>query len=230
MPEKELTYDPTYMALLDGTYDPITEEFDPDADFNRPAPPIEDGWYYGKVTNAGVYVEGNLVPFRESQWKNETRKYHEVGVKAEIVSVDPLYNGRHVYTNMPLRTKPDPERNNASGISAAYKALAGEPIKGLPGVGHVKQFLDILAQEPMAKFRVQNVLRAVEAEKAARDAGEKGPKAVYGQRQIMALKGGTDARGKFTGAADHPVTGNRCVSRAYLVEFKAKDSDQVVKE
>lgn len=231
MAEKELIFDPDYMALLDGTdEEPIQEDFDPDAEFNRPPAPIEDGWYYGKATNAGVYVDGKLVPFRESQWKNETRKYHEVGVKCEIVSADPIYSGKHVYTNMPLRTKPDPDRGNASGISAAYKAMAGEPIKGLPGAGHAKQFVELLQTEPMVKFRVQNVLRDIDAEKAAREAGEKAPKAVYGQKKIMGLKGGINAQGKFSGAADHPETGNRCVSRAYLVEFKSKDSDQAVKE
>ena len=235
---KEIVYDPTYMALLDGDDAPITDDFDPDADYNRPMPPIEDGWYYGKVTNAGVYVDGNLVPFRESQWKNESRKYHEVGVKAEIVSIDPLYSNKHVYTDMPLRTKPDPDRNNASGISGAYRALAGTPITGVPGVGHVKQFIELLSTEPMAKFRVQNVLRDRDEEKliyegkkaGTVDAGKKNPKAVYGQKKIMALKGGVDSKGKFTGAADHPETGTRCAARAYLVEFAAKDSDKPVKE
>ncbi len=45
----------------------------------------------------------------------------------------------------------------------------------------------------------------------------------------MTLKGGTNAQGKFTGAADHPTTGTRCVARAMIQEFKAKDSEQETK-
>jgi hypothetical protein len=225
---KEIEYSSDYMALLDAPVDdaaPI-EDFDADADYARPAPPIEDGYYFANIKNAGVFVDGKLLPYRESQWSNETRKYHEVGVVAEIIKPeDPIAHGKHVYTNMPLRTKPDPERGNASGISAAYKALAGEPIAGMPGPAHARQFVELLRTEPQAWVQVQNVLRDVDAEKEARAAGQKGPKAVYGQKKIMALKGGTNAQGKFTGAADHPVTGNRCVARPYIAAFKPRDFD-----
>src|ERR1700750_132106 len=134
MAEKELVFDPTYMDLLDGTGDDIDVEFDPDAEYNRPAPPIHDGWYFGTFSNAGVYQKGGTapVPFRVSRWKNEQKDHFEVAVKAEIQKVeDPLVNGKHVYTDMALRTAPDPDRNNASGISSAYKAMSGEAIKGM---------------------------------------------------------------------------------------------------
>jgi hypothetical protein len=77
---------------------------------------------------------------------------------------------------------------------------------------------------------VQNVLKDKDAEKAAYEAGEKGPKAVYGEKKIMTLPGGSDSRGIFTGAADHPETGNRCAARAYIVEFKPKDFEPPVKK
>lgn len=229
---KELTFDPTYMELLEGVGEPLVEDFDPDADFNRPAPPIEDGWYYGKALNAGVYdTEGKLVPFKISRWSNEQKDHYQIGVKVELVSADPLVNGKHVYTPGPshLRTAPDPDRGNASGVSAAYKAMAGEAIKGLSEKEHAKQLVELLQTEPMVKVRVQNVLADRDAEKAARDAGQPKVKPVYGQRKIMGLKGGTNAQGKFSGAADHPTTGTRCVSRAMIQEFKAKDSEQEVK-
>lgn len=232
MAEKELTFDPTYMELLEGTGEQITEDFDPDADHNRPAPPIEDGWYYGKAMNSGVYnAEGQLVPFKVSKWSNETKDHYMIGVKVEIVSADPLVNGKHVYTPGPghLRTVPDPDRNNSSAVSAAYRAMAGEPIKGMSEKEHAKQLVELLQTEPMVKVRVQNVLADRDAEKAAREAGEAKVKPVYGQKKIMLLKGGTNAQGKFTGAADHPTTGTRCASRAMIQEFKAKDSEQEVK-
>lgn len=228
---KEILYDPTLMELLDGTNDDIDTAFDPDAEYNRPAPPIHDGWYYGTFSNAGVYTKGATQPspFRVTRWKNEQKDHFEVAVKAEIHDLnDALVNGKHVYTDMALRTAPDPDRNNASGISSAYKALSGEPIKGMSESGHAKQFVELLQTQPQGWFRVQNVLRDKDVEKAiyeGKQAGtiptdKKNPKAVYGEKKIMTLPGGADSRGVFTGAADHPETKNRCAARPYIVEFK----------
>lgn len=237
---KEILYDPTLMELLDGTGDDIEGDFDPDAEYNRPAPPIHDGWYFGTFSNAGVYTKGATQPspFRVSKWKNETKEHFEVAVKAQINKPeDALVHEKHVYTDMALRTKPDPDRNNASGISAAYKALSGEAIKGMGEAAHAKQFVELLQTQPQGWFRVQNVLRDKDEEKAIYDGKQAGkipqdkknPKTIYGERKIMGLKGGTNAQGTFSGAADHPETGNRCVSRAYIVEFKPKDFEPPTK-
>jgi len=240
MPAQEITFDDSYMELLDApvTPDGTEEAFDADAEYNRPAPPIPDGWYFGTVYNAGVKVKNEdgslkdgLFPFRESKWKNDSKPYHEVAVKAQINKPeDTLVHEKYVWTGMPLRTKPDPDRGNASGISAAYKALAGEPIKGMPGPQHAKQFVELLLTEPQGWFRVQNVLRDQDAEKAAAEAGEKRPKAVYGMNKIMGLPGGKNSQGHFSGAADHPETGNRCAARAQIVEFKPRDFEPPVKK
>ncbi len=219
----DITYDDAYLQSLEAIDQPDTAaEFDPDAEYNRPAPPIHDGWYLMTFANAGVYNEGNKVPFRSAQWKNESRPHFEIAVVGVIAKPeDSLVDGKHVYTDMPLTTTPDPERNNASAVSAAFRALTGKPIAGLPGLGHVKQLDEVLRSGNVTGWgRVQNVLRDRDAEKAAGLAGEKRPKAVYGQKKISALPGGTDSAGKFTGAADHPETGVRCVSKAVLVEFK----------
>lgn len=235
MPEaKQILYDPTLMELLDGTNDDIEGDFDPDADYNRPAPPIHDGWYFGTFSNAGIYKKGDTQPspFRVSKWKNENKEHFEIAVKAQINKPeDPLVHEKHVYTDMALRTKPDPDRGNASGVGAAYRAMAGESIKGMGEAAHAKQLVELLQTQPQGWFRVQNVLRDKDREKEIYEgklngsvpADKKNPKAIYGERKIMALKGGTDSFGKFTGAADHPETGVRCAARAYLVEFKPKD-------
>lgn len=223
MPQKEIVYSEEEMMMLETAGAAIDEGFDPDAEYNRPSPPIEDGWYFGKVSNAGIYKKGADAPspFRTSKWKNEQVEHFEIAVKGEIVAPDkPLVDGKHVYTDMPLRSKVDPDRGNTSGIAAAFRALAGEPIKGVNEGSHAKQLVELLKTEPTGWFRVQNVLQDRDAEKAAYEAGAKGPKRVYGQKKIAALKGGSDSQGKFTGAADHPETGTRCVSRAFIQEFK----------
>lgn len=227
---KPIIYDDAYLQSLEALDEQdATTEFDPDAEYNRPAPPIEDGWYQMKFSNGGVYSDGNKVPYRSAKWKNESKPHFEIAVRGEIIAPDsPLVNEKHVWTGMPLTNKPDPDRNNASGVSAAYRALTGKPIAGLPGLQHVKQLDEVLKGEPIAWARVQNVLSDRDAEKAALEAGidrksSEFPKAVSGQTRIMALKGGKDSQGRFTGAADHPKTGNRCVSRAQIVEFKPAD-------
>jgi hypothetical protein len=230
---QEITYDESYLSALEAEDAPdTTDTFDPDADYNRPAPPIEDGWYQAVLSNAGVFADNKRVPYRSAQWRNQTRPHFEIAVKGEIQKPeDTLVDKRFVFTGMPLTTTPDPERHNASAVGAAFKAITGKPIAGLPGLSHVKQLDEALQSTPLAWVRIQNVLQDDEAAKAYRErekadtliAGEEKVKAVYGQKKIAALPGGTDAVGKFTGAADHPVTGTRCASRPQIVEFKPAD-------
>lgn len=233
---QEIVFDPAYMELLEAPVQEGSEPeaFDADADYNRPAPPIKDGWYWATIRNAGVRVNDKIMPYRESQWSNETRKYHEVAVKAELHKTeDPIADGKTVFQAMPLRTKPDPDRGNASSMSAAYKALAGHSIAGLPGGGHAKQMVDLLQTEPQCWIKVQNILRDQDADKAyserkkagTLEPGEKRPKTIYSEKNIMALEGGKDSQGHYTGVGVHPETGERCVARAYIVEFKPKDFD-----
>lgn len=234
---KPIIYDDAYLQSLEALDTPdATVEFDPDAEYNRPAPPVEDGWYQMKFSNAGVYSDGNKVPYRSAQWKNEHKPHFEVAIMGEIIDPNnPLVNTKHVYTGMPLTTTPDPDRGNASGVGAAFRALTGKPIAGLPGLQHVKQLDEALKSEPIAWARVTNVLSDRDAEKAALDAGidrksSEFPKPVTGQKKIMALDGGTNAQGKFSGAADHPVSKTRCVSRAQIVEFKGADFTPPIKK
>lgn len=230
---KPIIYDDEYLQSLEALDTPdASVEFDPDADYNRPAPPIEDGWHMMDFSNAGVYSDGNKVPYRSAKWKNEHKPHFEIAIMGTIIDPNnPLIDQKHVYTGMPLTTTPDPDRGNASAVGAAFRALTGKPIAGLPGLNHCKQLDEVLKGNPRGWGRVQNQLHDTDAEKAFSEAqkagtaedGAKRPKSVNGQKRIMALPGGTNAQGKFSGAADHPETGNRCVSKAVLVEFKPAD-------
>lgn len=222
MPEnREVIYDDNYG--LDIEDQPIAEEFDPDASYNRPAPPIEDGLYDAKVSNFGFTIDGVVRPWRVASWK-DGRKPFEVALKAQIIAPDkPLVDGRMVWTDMPFNTLVDPERHT-SQVLAAIKAISGKPGAGVSPKGHVEQLVELLKSEPICKIYVQNVLHDRDAEKAAQDAGEKRPKAVKGQRKIMALPGGKDEKGKFTGAADHPITKVRCATKATLLSIRPKET------
>lgn len=225
MPQ-EITYDQAYLDSLEALDQPdATVEFDADADYARPAPPIEDGWYFMTFSNGGVYVDGAKVPYRSAQWKNEFKPHFEIAVVGSIIKPeDSLVNEKHVYTGMPLTTTPDPDRNNASGVSAAFRALTGKPIAGLPGLKHVQQLDEVLKGNPTGWGRVQNILQLDKDGTEAYQAEHgKRAKAVYGQKKIMALPGGTNSQGKFSGAADHPANGVRYAAKATLVEFKPAD-------
>ena len=237
----ELTYDDEYLQSLEAGDVPDQEStFDPDADYNRPAPPIPDGTYLMKFSNGGVFHESKRVPYKSAQWKNETRPHFELAIKGTIIAPDsPKIDGKFVFTGFPLTTKPDPEKNNQSGVGGAFRALTGKPIAGLPGVGHVKQLDEVLKGEPIGFARVQNILRDQDAEKefgvtgavvlAATDATgnhlklDKRPKTIYGQKKIQVLPGGQNSQGEFTGAADHPETGVRCAARAEISSFMPHD-------
>jgi hypothetical protein len=220
----ELTYDDSYLESLESQDVEIEGEFDPDADYNRPAPPVPDGVYQMTFENGGVFHEGERVPYRAAQWKNETRPHFELAIKGTIIAPDnPKIDGKFVFTGFPLTTKPDVDRNNQSAVGDAFRSLTGKPIAGLKQLDHVKQLDEALKSKPIGFAKVQNVLRDQDAEKAAAQAGEKRPRTVYGQKKIMALKGGTDSKGEFTGAGDHPETGTRCAARAEISSFMPHD-------
>lgn len=224
MPQKEIEYDDQYLSSLEAADDSEISpaEFDPDADYAKPAPPILDGWYSATVSNAGVKVDDTQRPFRTSKWSNETRIHYELSIKAELHAVDdPIVDGKTVWTDRPLRTAIDPDRGNTSGVASAFRAITGKPILGLNELKHAEQLNEVLQEEPLCWVRIQNILADTDAE-IATPKGEKRPKKVYGQKRIMALRGGTDSQGKFTGVGDHPSTSTRCVARPRIVEFRNK--------
>ena len=87
MPQKEIEYDDTYLESLKAEPVPeISGEFDPDAEYNRPAPPVEDGWYQMTFSNGGVYVEGAKRPFEESEvGESCCRSHMEINVTGTII-------------------------------------------------------------------------------------------------------------------------------------------------
>jgi hypothetical protein len=217
----------THLDELESETQLSPDDFDPDADYARPAPPVPDGWYFARVSNAGVKIKNqdSLAPYRTSKWKNEQKEHFEIAVKAVIIKLDdPLVDSKTVYQDRPLRTAVDPDRGNTSPVAAAFRALAGEPIKGLSESSHTKQLLELLKSEPTSWIRIQNILRDTDAEiAAANNGGKDRPKAVYGQKKIMSLVGGKDTRGQFTGVGVHPTTGTRLVARPRIVEFSHSD-------
>src|ERR1700679_2357776 len=97
MPQQEVTFDPTLMDSLDEDMTPLPAEFDVDADYNAPPPPVPDGWYLATLECAGVMVDGNRVPTTQIKWKGDvTEKGHWwTGIQARIVDPGGLEDGKY---------------------------------------------------------------------------------------------------------------------------------------
>lgn len=229
--------DPTnYLSLLEGEGE--AEEFDPDAEYALPAPPINDGTYDATIELSNLKdKDGNMVPFREHKAPWETKPHFEFAIKATLISDDPKVNSKFVYTPLfrPLTTAINAERGNTSQVAAAYKAITGQPIKGVSQKEHARQFYELMQEKPIARVKVRNVLDDYEFTKAQKliDPNFKG-KAVYGQKAIMALEGGTKFDGSFSGRAKHPqavaaeqaggAKAQYIVARANIDGFAPKES------
>lgn len=224
MADKDILYDDSYDQQLATTDEPTTEEIDYDADTDRlPPPPIPDGVYFATIENAGAKVDDAIRPYRVSRWKNDVKDHYQLQLKATIIAPEnPMIDGKVVYSTGPehFRTAIKPDTKTSSVLVAGKALNGGQPLAGVSELGHAQQLDKILQTKPTGYIYVRNELRDVDAEIEAGNAGRKGPKAVRGQKAIMALELGKKSDGTFSGRGIHPETGNLCPSRAYLTEIK----------
>jgi hypothetical protein len=195
----EVTYDPTLMDTLDEDTTPLPQEFDADADYAAPPPPLPDGWYQATLSVAGVKDEqGTLVPFRKRPWGNIPTTYH-TAINAKIVDPGGLQDGKFAGDNT-VTTLSDPRRHNTSKAAMYYRAITGKPIPGVSEAQHMKALLEELQATPTVWIKTQLEGQASEASKAFGERkkagtltpGEKGPKTFRGDKAFS-------QEGKLTG-------------------------------
>ena len=201
MPQQEVVFDPTLMDSLDEDQTPLPQEFDADADYAAPPPPLPDGWHQAILSVAGVKDDaGTLVPFRKRAWGNIPSTYH-TSINAKIVDPGGLQDGKFATDNT-VTTHSDPKRHNTSKVAMYYKAITGKPIPGVNEGAHMKALLTELQANPTVWIRTQLEGQASEASKAfgerkkagSLNAGEKGPKTFRGEKAFT-------QEGKLTGRA-----------------------------
>src|SRR5271167_4609272 len=160
----DVTFDPTLMDSLDIDTTTVPAEFDQDADYNAPPPPLPDGWYQATLTVAGVRdQDGQLVPFRKRPWGNIPTTFH-TSIQGRVIDPGGPQDGKFVTDNT-VTTHIDPKRHNTSKVAMYYRAITGKPIPGVSEGQHMKALLELLQSNP-------TVLGTTQLEGQAQDAGK----------------------------------------------------------
>lgn len=220
MPNETPTYDETLLESLEN--DPTefsSTEFDPDADYAAPPPPLPDGWHLAKLNLIGAKdKDGNLKEFVGPRpWGNIPATYF-TQIDATIVDPGGPQDGKRT-TRFNVTTHPEERRNGASSASLVYRAITGQPIPGVKPALHMKEVLDLLrGQSPIVMIRTQLEGEAQEASKAFQDAKQRGeqgkkPRTFRGEKAFT-------QEGKLTGRCIDTETGEIVVGRPAIQDIK----------
>lgn len=223
MPDTEITYDPDYLATLEADDTEVGAEFDQDADYAAPPPPLPDGWYLAKLRNIGAKdAGGTLRPFVGPRPWGQIPATFFTQIEAIVVDPGGAQDGKRT-NRYNVTTHTDVRQNNTSSAALVYRAVTGQPIPGVKQAAHMGLIMDLFnGQEPLVKIRVQLEGEAQEASKAYQDgkkAGRTGlakPKVYRGERNFM-------KDGKVVGYVDDPASGERVVGRPSIVDIKPQD-------
>lgn len=218
----EVTFDPTLMDSLDIDETVVPAEFDQDADYNAPPPPLPDSWYQATLTVAGVRdQDGNLVPFRKRPWGNIPSTFH-TSIQARVQDIGGIQDGKFASDNT-VTTHIDPKRYNTSKVATYYRGITGNPIPGVSEGQHMKALLEELQSSPTVWIKTQLEGQPADASKAFSDAkkanggrpveGTRAPKTYRGERNFY-------ENGKLTGRVFDEETGEWVVGRPVISDVK----------
>jgi hypothetical protein len=204
----ELVFDSTLLDELDNDNTAVAPDFDPDADYNAPPPPLPDGWYLATLECAGVNVDGQRVPFTQIKWKGDvTEKGHFwTGVQAKVQDPGGLEDGKFASDGL-VRTKLDPKRHNTSLVASYYRAITGDPIPGTSEGQHMKAILEKLQEKPLVYIKTQ-LQGGYKKEDGSRVN-------IKGQDKFV------NENGKVTGVVE--VDGQRIVGRPAIIDVRNQD-------
>lgn len=222
MPQESVVFDPTLMDSLDEDSTALPQEFDPDADYNAPPPPLPDGWYQATLSVAGVKDDsGNLVPFRKRPWGNIPSTFH-TSIQAKVIDPGGLQDGKYATDNT-VTTHSDPKRHNTSKVATYYRGITGKSIPGASEGSHMKALLTELQSEPTVWVKTQLEGQAQDAGKAFSDAkkaaGGKAPDGVKAPKTYRGEKAFTQ-EGKLTGRVYDEGTKEFVVGRPVIVDVR----------
>lgn len=218
----DVTFDPTLMDSLDIDETTVPAEFDQDADYNAPPPPLPDGWYQATLTVSGVKdADGNLVPFRKRPWGNIPSTFH-TSIQARVQDIGGVQDGKFASDNT-VTTHIDPKRYNTSKVATYYRGITGNPIPGVSEGQHMKALLEELQSSPTVWIKTQLEGQPADASKAFSDTkkanggrapeGTRAPKTYRGERNFY-------ENGKLTGRVFDEETGEWVVGRPVISDVK----------
>lgn len=213
-------YDETALEALENFTDEFTpEQFDQDADYAAPPPPLPDGWHLAQLNLIGAKdKEGVLKEFVGPRpWGNIPATFF-TQIDAKVVDQGGAQDGKRT-NRFNVTTHPEERRNNASSASLVYKAITGDPIPGLKPAVHMGLVLDQLrGQSPIVWIKTQLEGEAQEASKAAQAAklagtAVKKPKTFRGEKAFS-------QEGKVTGRVFDADSNEFVVGRPSIVDMK----------
>lgn len=214
-------YDESALAALENFTDEFTaEEFDKDADYAAPAPPLPDGWHMASLNLIGAKdKEGVLKEFAGPRpWGNIPSTFF-TQIDATVVDPGGAQDGKRT-NRFNVTTHPEERRNNASSASLVYKAITGDPIPGLKPAVHMGLVLDQLrGQNPIVWIKTQLEGEAQEASKAFQEAKAAGDKTARKPKVYRGEKSFTQ-EGKVTGRVIDPESGEIVAGRPQIVDLK----------
>lgn len=216
---------PTYdESLLDSLENDPTEfsatEFDPDADYAAPPPPLPDGWYLAKLNLLGAKdKDGVLKEFVGPRPWGSIPSTYFTQIDATVVDPGGPQDGKRT-TRFNVTTHAEGRRNGASSASLVYRAIADAPIPGVKPALHMKEVLDLLrGQSPIVMIRTQLEGEATEASKAFGEAKKAGDKDAKKPTTFRGQKAFTED-GKLTGRCIDPANGEIVVGRPAIQDLK----------
>lgn len=223
-------YDETALAALEDFTDEFTpEQFDQDADYAAPPPPLPDGWHMAKLNLIGAKVEGVLKEFSgPRKWGNIPQTFF-TQIDATVVDPSGPQDGKRT-NRFNVTTHPEERRNNASSASLVYRAVTEKPIPGLKPAVHMGLVLDLLrGQSPIVWIKTQlegessEASKAFQAAKEAGDTSAKKPKTFRGEKAFT-------QEGKLTGRTVDPDTNEIVVGRPSIQDMKPQSFTPPVKK
>lgn len=223
MPNEIPTMNEEFLASLEDFTDEFTaEEFDQDADYAAPPPPLPDGGHLAKLNLIGVKDSNGVLQeaIGPRPWGNIPSTFF-TQIDATIIDPGGPQDGKRTQ-RFNVTTHAEERRNNSSSASLVYKAITGKPIPGLKPSVHIGLLLDLLRGEsPIVWIKTRLEGEAQEASKAYQEKkkagtlekGEKGPKTFRGEKSFM-------ENGKVTGRVLDPETGEIVVGRPAIIDMK----------
>jgi hypothetical protein len=220
----EIVYDDELLAAAESDMDTsVGEDFDPDAEYNQPAPPLPDGWYYATLKNLGRKIDGVTKEFEgpRSWGPNITTYYTRAG--ASVIDPNGPQNNKQATGNVTTHSeKTSSGSPRGSSANMYYKAITGQPLPGVGQGAHIALVAKELRSEPQVWVRTQlqgQDRDAKEAYDAAKKSGtlgkdDKKPPTFKGQKEFT-------QDGKLTGVKVLE-DGTRIVGRPIIQEVKPK--------
>lgn len=221
MPTEQPLYDETFLASLENDADEFTpEQFDVDADYASPPPPLPDGWHLAKLNLIGAKdAEGVLKEaVGPRPWGSIPATYF-TQIDATVVDLGGAQDGKRT-NRFNVTTHPEERRNNASSASLVYKAVVGSPIPGLKPAVHMGLVLDQLrGQTPLVWIKTQLEGEAQEASKVFQEAKKAGNKDAKKPKTYRGEKAFTQ-EGKVTGRVFDNDANEFVVGRPQITDMK----------